>query len=72
MFGFSCYRRVGYEEVEIIVDNIFWRTFEEGLGELDSTWMEDLGLSCGDCFRERYRRILEETNAYWRKEKAYL
>lgn len=53
MFGFSCYRRVGYEEVETIVDNIFWRTFEERLGELDSTWMEDslmddLGLECDD------------------------
>ena len=53
MFGFSCYRSVGYEEVETIVDNIFWRTFEERLGELDSTWMEDslmddLGLECDD------------------------
>ena len=53
MFGFSCYRNAGYEEVETIVDDIFWRTFEEKLGELDSTWMEeslldDLGLECDD------------------------
>ena len=53
MFGFSCYRCVGYEEVETIVDNIFWRTFEERLGKLDSTWMEDslmddLELECDD------------------------
>ena len=49
MFGFSCYRSVGYEEVETVVDDIFWRIFEEKLGELDSTWVEgslldDLGL----------------------------
>lgn len=53
MFNFPCYRHVGYEEVEPFVDNIFWQTFEESLGELDSTWMEeslidDLGLECDD------------------------
>ena len=53
MYDFSCYRRVGYEEFEVVVDNIFWKTFEEKLGELDSTWMEghlldDLELECND------------------------
>lgn len=53
MYGFSCYKSIDYEEVDVFVDNIFWSTFEEKLGELDSTWMEeslldDLGLECDD------------------------
>lgn len=51
MYNFSCYRGIGYEEVETVVDDFFWNTFEEKLGELDTTWMEesledDLGLEC--------------------------
>lgn len=53
MFGFSYLKCVGYEQFEITVDNIFWRTFEEKLGEINSMWMEDsleddLGLECSD------------------------
>lgn len=71
MFNFSCYRRVGYEEVETVVDNIFWRTFEERLGELDSMWMEeslldDLGLECDDPIDIE---IPEEANSEKIKEK---
>lgn len=43
MFGFGCLRYLGYPEddTEFVVDNIFWRTFEESLGELDSSWLEE-------------------------------
>lgn len=55
MFGFACFRYLGFpaDETEFVVDNLFWRTFEEKLGELDATWLEeslqdDLGLEYPD------------------------
>lgn len=53
MFFVKCMRYVGYNDAEIIVDDLFWRTFEEKLGELDTTWLEeslqdDLGLEYPD------------------------
>lgn len=71
MFNFPCYKPVGYEEIEIFVDQIFWQTFEERLGELDSIWMEeklldDLGLECSDPVDIE---IPEEANAEKIKEK---
>lgn len=53
MYGFPCYKRVGHDDFDVVVSNIFWRTFEEKLGYLNSGWMEgrlidDLGLECND------------------------
>ena len=53
MYGFPCYKRVGHDDFDVIVSNMFWRTFEEKLGYLNSGWMEgrlidDLGLECND------------------------
>lgn len=53
MYGFACYKRVGHDDVDVVVSDMFWKTFEEKLGYLDSCWMEhslmdDLGLECDD------------------------
>lgn len=55
MFGFEYKRYVGFPEddTEFIADDLFWKTFEERLGELDPTWLEgslldDLGLEYPD------------------------
>ena len=53
MYGFTYAIMTGYEDYEYGVQNIFWRCFEEKLGELDTTWMEgkledDLNLECPD------------------------
>lgn len=53
MYGFIYGMITGYEEFEYGVQDIFWRYFEEKLGELDTTWMEgrledDLKLECPD------------------------
>lgn len=53
MYGFQCQKRIGHDDFEIVVSDIFWRTFEEQLGYLNSGWMEgrlidDLGLECDD------------------------
>ena len=53
MYGFPWCKRVGHDEFNVVVSNIFWRTFEEKLGYLNSGWMEgrlidDLGLECND------------------------
>ena len=53
MYGFVCYKRVGHDDVDFVVSDMFWKTFEEKLGYLDSGWMEhslmdDLGLECDD------------------------
>lgn len=53
MYGFSSGVRIGYEEYEYAIDDIYWNCFEESLGELDSTWVlekldDDLGLECPD------------------------
>lgn len=53
MFGFSCEKFYEYHDTETCVDDMFWRSFEEKLGELNPLWMEDsllddLGLECDD------------------------
>lgn len=55
MFGFKYIRHLGFPEdnVEFVADDFFWKTFEEKLGELDTTWLEeslqdDLGLEYPD------------------------
>lgn len=53
MYGFSYGIPTGYEDFEYGVEDVFWRYFEEKLGDLDSTWIEekledDLGLECQD------------------------
>ncbi len=75
MFGFPYLKCVGYEQFEITVDNIFWRTFEERLGEIDSLWVEDsleddLGLECSDPIdietpEEENSQIIKEKFCEW-------
>lgn len=55
MFGFKYMRYLGFPEDDavFIADDLFWKTFEEKLGELDTTWLEeslldDLGLEYPD------------------------
>lgn len=55
MYGFKCYKfNSRYEDFDFVVENnLFWSHFEERLGELDSTWLEeslqdDLGLEYPD------------------------
>lgn len=53
MYDFQCLKRVGHDDFDLVVSDIFWRTFEEHLGYLDFGWMEgrlidDLGLECDD------------------------
>lgn len=55
MYGFSwaAYSGINGRCVEPSVDNIFWKTFEERLGKLEPTWLEnklqdDLMLECPD------------------------
>ena len=71
MYSFTYLKPVGYEDAEIFVEDIFWKTFEESLGELDYTWMEeslidDLGLECNDPIDIE---IPEEANSEKIKEK---
>lgn len=53
MYGFGYIVQTGYEDFEYVVEDIFWRYFEEKLGKLDTTWIQetledDLGLECPD------------------------
>lgn len=53
MYGFGYMISAGYEDYEYGVQDIFWRYFEERLGEIDPIWVEgtlqdELGLECPD------------------------
>lgn len=79
MFGFRYGISRGYpfDDIDgVIIDDIFWKTFEERLGELDSLWLEeslqdDLGLEIDDppvkldIPEEANSRIINEKFCEW-------
>lgn len=53
MYGFKYAIITGYEDFKYGIENIFWSSFENRLGNLDATWIretldDDLGLECSD------------------------